>query len=114
MLLLVSGAAFLDFLDVTVVNLAFPALRREFAGVPVSNLTWVITGYAVMFAALLAAAGRLADVVGRRRMFLSGVALFTLASLASALAPSFGALVAARFVQGLGAATILPSGLAIV
>jgi EmrB/QacA subfamily drug resistance transporter len=114
MLLLVSGAAFLDFLDVTVVNLAFPALRRDFSGVPVSNLTWVITGYAVMFAALLAAAGRLADVIGRRRMFLSGVALFTLASLASALAPSFGALVAARFVQGVGAATILPSGLAIV
>lgn len=113
-LLLVSGAAFLDFLDVTVVNLAFPALRREFAGAPVSDLAWVITGYAVMFAALLAAAGRLSDAIGRRRVFLVGVALFTLASLASAVAPSLGLLIAARFLQGAGAALSLPSGLGIV
>src|ERR671939_1851552 len=85
-LLLVSGAAFLDFLDVTVVNLAFPALRREFAGASVSDLAWVITAYAVMFAALLAAAGRLSDAIGRRRVFLAGVVLFTGASLASSVA----------------------------
>jgi EmrB/QacA subfamily drug resistance transporter len=113
-LILVSGAAFLDFLDVTVVNLAFPALRREFAGSSVSDLAWVITGYAVMFAALLAASGRLSDAIGRRRVFLTGVALFTLASLASAVAPSLGLLIAARFVQGAGAALSLPSGLGIV
>lgn len=113
-LLLVSGAAFLDFLDVTVVNLAFPALRHEFAGATVSTLAWVITGYAVMFAALLAAAGRLSDAIGRGRVFLAGVALFTLASLASAAAPSLGPLIAARFVQGAGAALSLPSGLGIV
>ena len=114
LLLLVSGAAFLDFLDVTVVNLAFPALRREFATSSVSDLAWVITGYAVTFAALLAAAGRLSDAIGRRRVFLLGVALFTLASLASAAAPSLGLLIAARFVQGAGAALSLPSGLGIV
>jgi EmrB/QacA subfamily drug resistance transporter len=113
-LLLVSGAAFLDLLDVTVVNLAFPALSRDFAGSSVSALTWVITGYAVMFAALLTAAGRLADVLGRRRVFLLGVGVFTLASLASALAPSLGALISARFVQGAGAALVLPSGLGII
>jgi EmrB/QacA subfamily drug resistance transporter len=113
-LLLVSGAAFLDFLDVTVVNLAFPALSQDFAGSSVSALTWVITGYAVMFAALLTAAGRLADVLGRRRVFLFGVGVFTLASLASALAPSLGALIGARFVQGAGAALVLPSGLGII
>src|SRR5687768_6577985 len=92
-LLIVSGAAFLDFLDVTVVNLAFPEMRRDFGGPPVGDLAWVITGYAVTFAALLSPAGRLADVVGRRRVFLTGAALFTLASLVSALAPSLGVLV---------------------
>src|SRR4051794_7026993 len=111
---LVSGAAFLDFLDVTVVNLAFPQLREEFAGASVSDLAWVITAYAVAFAALLTAAGRLADVLGRRRVFLLGLALFTAASLASGLAPSLGVLIGARFVQGAGAALILPSGLGIV
>lgn len=113
-LLLVSGAAFLDFLDVTVVNLAFAPLGAEFTGASVADLAWVITGYAVMFAALLAAAGRLADVVGRRRLFLLGIALFTGASLACALAPSLELLVAARLVQGLGAALTLPAGLGII
>jgi EmrB/QacA subfamily drug resistance transporter len=113
-LILVSGAAFLDFLDVTVVNLAFPALSKDFANSSVAALTWVITGYALTFAALLAAAGRLADVLGRRRVFFVGLIVFTLASLASALAPSLGALIVARFVQGAGAAIILPSGLGII
>jgi EmrB/QacA subfamily drug resistance transporter len=113
-LILVSGAAFLDFLDVTVVNLAFPALSRDFPGSSVSALTWIITGYAVTFAALLAAGGRLADVLGRRRIFLTGVSVFTLSSLACALSPSLAALIGARFIQGGAAAMILPSGLGIV
>jgi EmrB/QacA subfamily drug resistance transporter len=113
-LLIVSGAAFLDFLDVTVVNLAFPDMRADFGGPPVSDLAWVITGYSVLFAALLTPAGRLADVAGRRRVFAFGTALFALASLASALAPSLGVLVAARFVQGAAAALTLPAGLGIL
>lgn len=113
-LLVVSGAAFLDLLDTTVVNLAFPALGRDFSGATVSDLTWVITGYAVLFAALLTAAGRLADVIGRRRVFVVGVVLFTASSLASAVAPSLAALIVARFVQGAGAALTLPSGLGII
>ena len=70
-LILVSGAAFLDFLDVTVVNLAFPSIQRDFPSATVSSLTWVITGYAILFAALLTAAGRLADVLGRKRVSFS-------------------------------------------
>src|SRR3954463_11078184 len=85
---LVSGAAFLDFLDVTDVNLAFPHLREEVAGASVSDLAWVITAYAVAFAALLTAAGRLADVLGRRRVFLLGLTLFTAAAPARGPAPS--------------------------
>jgi EmrB/QacA subfamily drug resistance transporter len=113
-LLVVSGAAFLDFLDVTVVNLAFSEMQADFGQAQVTDLAWVITGYSVLFAALLAPGGRLADVLGRRRVFLIGVGLFTLASLASALAPSLAALVAARFVQGAAAALTLPAGLGIV
>jgi EmrB/QacA subfamily drug resistance transporter len=113
-LLVVSGAAFLDFLDVTAVNLAFSDMQADFGVANVGDLAWVITGYSVLFAALLAPGGRLADVLGRRRVFLIGASLFTTASLASALAPSLGALVAARFVQGAAAALTLPAGLGIV
>lgn len=113
-LVIVSGAAFLDFLDVTVVNLAFPEMRRDFGNAPVGDLAWVITGYAITFAALLTPAGRLADLAGRRRIFLTGTLLFALASLVSALAPTLEILVAARFLQGAAAALTLPAGLGIV
>lgn len=113
-LLIASGATFLAFLDVTVVNLAFPDLAKDFQGTSVTELSWVITAYAVLFAALLTPAGRIADLVGRRRVFIGGVALFTLASLASALAPSVGALVAARAVQGAAAAVMIPAALGLV
>ena len=113
-LIVVSGAAFLDFLDVTVVNLAFPEMRADFGGAAVGDLAWVIAGYAVTFAALLTPSGRLADIIGRRRMFVAGTAAFALASLASALAPTLGVLIAARFVQGAAAAMTLPAGLGIV
>src|SRR5918999_3209219 len=113
-LLVVSGAAFLDFLDVTAVNLAFSDMREDFGQVEVTELAWVITGYTVLFAALLTPGGRLADVLGRREVFVFGAGLFTVASLASALAPSLEVLVAARFVQGAAAALTLPAGLGIV
>jgi EmrB/QacA subfamily drug resistance transporter len=113
-LLVVSGAAFLDFLDVTAVNLAFSEMQADFGQADVTDLAWVITGYSVLFAALLAPGGRLADVLGRRRVFVFGASLFTVASLASALAPTLGVLVVARFVQGAAAALTLPAGLGIV
>ena len=112
-LLLACGASFLAFLDVTITNLAIPDLAGDF-GADVSSLSWVVTLYTILFAALLAPAGRFADLVGRRRLFAAGVTTFTLASLAAALAPSLGLLLAARGVQGVGAAMLLPASLAFV
>jgi EmrB/QacA subfamily drug resistance transporter len=112
-LLLACGASFLAFLDVTITNLAIPDLARDF-GAGVSSLSWVVTLYTILFAALLAPAGRLADLIGRRRLFAAGVATFTAASLLAAVAPTFGLLLAARGVQGVGAAMLLPASLAFV
>ncbi|WP_320672482.1 MFS transporter [Patulibacter defluvii] len=112
-LLLACGGSFLAFLDVTITNLAVPDLARDL-GTGVTTLSWVVTLYTVLLAALLAPAGRVADVLGRRRLFAIGVSLFTLASLAAALAPGLGALLAARAVQGAGAAAMIPASLAFV
>src|SRR3954469_6497525 len=103
-LVIASAATFLAFLDVTVVNVAFPDLRRDFADVSLSSLSWVVTAYGVVFAALLAPAGRVADLIGRRRVFLAGVAAFTIASALTAAAPSATTVIAARTLQGAAAA----------
>ena len=112
-LLLACGGSFLAFLDVTITNLAVPDLAGDFS-VGVTSLSWVVTLYTILFAALLAPAGRLADVVGRRRLFVAGVTTFTAASLVAAIAPTFGLLLAARAVQGVGAALMMPASLAFV
>jgi EmrB/QacA subfamily drug resistance transporter len=112
-LLLACGGSFLAFIDVTITNLAVPDLASDF-GVGVTSLSWVVTLYTILFAALLAPAGRLADVVGRRRLFVAGVATFTVASLAAALAPSLGVLLVARAIQGIGGALLMPASLAFV
>ncbi|HEX4280398.1 MAG TPA: DHA2 family efflux MFS transporter permease subunit [Solirubrobacteraceae bacterium] len=114
LLLLAAGAAFLALLDVTVVNLAIPALGRAYPDSSVSSLSWVITAYATVFAALLAPAGRLADVIGRRALFRAGVGGFALMSAACAAAPSVPVLLAARALQGAAAAAMIPASLAIV
>jgi EmrB/QacA subfamily drug resistance transporter len=114
LLLLAAGAAFLALLDVTVVNLAIPALGRAYPGTSVSSLSWVITAYATVFAALLAPAGRLADVIGRRALFRAGVGGFALMSAACAAAPNVPVLLAARALQGAAAAAMIPASLAIV
>ncbi|MFA1545447.1 MFS transporter [Actinomadura chokoriensis] len=111
---LAAGATFLAMLDATVANLAVPDLRADFPGSSLSGLTWVITLYAVPFAALLAPAGRLADLVGRRALYLCGAGLFTLASLACALAPNVPVLLATRGVQGAAAAALIPASLALL
>ncbi|MFE0251646.1 DHA2 family efflux MFS transporter permease subunit [Streptomyces sp. NPDC059010] len=113
-LLLTCGATFLAFLDTTVVNVAFPALRTSFPETSVATLSWVVSSYAVVLAALLTPAGRLADVVGRKRVFLVSLLLFTAASAANALAPNIEALVAARAVQGGAAAGMIPAALGLV
>src|SRR4051794_36686679 len=102
-LLIASAATFLAFLDVTVVNVAFPDLRRDFADVSLASLSWVVTAYGVVFAALLTPAGRVADLIGRRTVFLFGVAAFTVASAATAAAPTAPAVIAARTLQGAAA-----------
>jgi EmrB/QacA subfamily drug resistance transporter len=114
LLLLAAGAAFLALLDVTIVNLAIPALSRAYPDTSVSSLSWVITAYATLFAALLAPAGRLADVIGRRGLFRVGVGGFALMSAACAAAPSVPVLLAARALQGAAAAAMIPASLAIV
>jgi EmrB/QacA subfamily drug resistance transporter len=108
------AGAFLAFLDATIVNIAFPDISRSFAGSGRDALSWVLDGYFVIIAALLVPAGGLADRFGHKRIFLLGVAGFTAASLLCALAPSLGMLIAFRVVQGVGAALIAPTSLALV
>lgn len=105
---------FMASLDLFIVNIAFPDIRRDFDGVSLSSLSWVLNAYAIVFAALLVPAGRWADAFGRRRVFLAGLGVFALASLACALAPSAGVLVAARVVQAAGGALLLPTGLGLM
>src|SRR6516164_7843147 len=114
LLSLAAGAAFLALLDVTVVNLAIPALSRAYPHSSITTLSWVITAYATLFAALLAPSGRLADVIGRRALFRVGVAGFAAMSAACAVAPSVPVLLVARAFQGAAAAAMIPASLAIV
>lgn len=113
-LLVAAGASFVAFLDVTVVNVAFPDLRAAFSDTSVGALSWVVSAYAVAFAALLTAAGRLADTTGRRRVFLGGLAAFTLASVLCSVAPGVPFLIAARVLQGAAAAAMVPAALGLV
>lgn len=106
--------AFLAFLDTTIVNIAFPDISESFSGSGTDLLSWVLDGYFVVIAALLVPAGGLADRYGHRRVFLAGVASFTASSLLCAVAPSLETLIAARVLQGVGAALIAPTSLAIV
>ena len=112
-LAVVATAFFMTILDVSIVNVALPSISRalDFSR---ENLQWVITAYSIAFGGFLLLAGRAADLLGRRRVFMVGVALFTLASLVCGLAQSEGMLIAARAVQGLGGAIITPAALSIV
>jgi len=108
------AGAFLAFLDATIVNIAFPDISASFAGSGRAELSWVLDGYFVVIAALLVPAGGLADRFGHKRIFLLGIAGFTLASLLCAIAPSLELLIAFRVLQGIGAALIAPTSLALV
>jgi EmrB/QacA subfamily drug resistance transporter len=113
-LALCSGTTFIAFLDFFVVNLAFPDIGRDFAPTSLNTMTWIVSGYAIMFAAVLVPAGRVADSIGRRTVFLCSLTVFTIASLGCGLAPSVGWLIAARFVQGAAAGGLIPSGLGLI
>jgi EmrB/QacA subfamily drug resistance transporter len=113
LLILLSAAQFMVILDATVVNVALPSIARSLHFTP-STLQWVATGYVLVSGGLVLLGGRATDVVGRRRIFLAGVVLFTIASLASGLAPSAGVLIASRAAQGAGAAMLTPAALSII
>lgn len=112
-LAVVCLAQLMIVLDATIVNVALPSIQRDLH-FGATNLTWVVNAFLVSFGSLLLLAGRLGDLVGRKRIFLGGLVLFTLASLACGLAPTSGVLVAARFLQGVGAAAQASVILAII
>src|SRR6476646_9660553 len=95
-LLVTATAVFMAFLDVTIVNVAFPSIKGAYPDTSLAGLSWVLNAYNIVFAALLVPAGRLADLVGRRRTFFVGLGLFLLASALCGLAPSAEVLIGAR------------------
>ena len=104
-----SASSFLVYLDATIVNIAFPDVRASFAGTTLAGLSWILSAYAIVFAALLVPGGRLADRVGGRRLFLTGLFAFTAGSVLCASAPSVPLLVGARVLQAAGGAMLVVS-----
>src|SRR5579872_4981666 len=112
-LIIMLSAQLMIILDMTVVNIALPHIQSglHFSA---TSLSWVLNAYTLTFGGLLLLGGRAGDILGRRRMFLAGIVIFTLASLAGGLAPNAGVLLAARAVQGVGGALASPAVLALV
>ncbi|MEV6012331.1 MFS transporter [Streptomyces sp. NPDC051976] len=113
LLLMLALAGFITTLDNTVINVALPTVQRELH-LTVAGLEWVATSYVLSFGALLLAGGRLTDLLGRRPVLATGIVIFTLASAAAAFADSGSTLIAARTLQGVGAALVIPASLAVV
>jgi EmrB/QacA subfamily drug resistance transporter len=113
-LLVTAVAVFMGFLDVTIVNIAFPDIRTSFPNDSLASLSWVLNAYNVIFAALLVPAGRVADIVGRRRLFFVGLITFLAASAVCGAASSVNMLIAARAVQAAGAAILVPTSLGLL
>src|SRR5213082_729165 len=112
-LTVVGAAFFMTILDVAIVNVAIPSIQKDLK-IAESTVQWVVTAYAITFGGFLLLGGRMADLLGRRRIFVVGLVLFTLASLLCGLASSAGVLISARALQGIGAAIISPAALSIV
>src|SRR3954465_1148669 len=112
-LILCCAAQFMVILDVSIVNVALPSLRRDL-GFSAIELQWVVNAYTLTFAGFLLLGGRAADLLGRRRVFVSGLLLFAFASLIGGLSDSQGMLVGARALQGLGGAIVAPATLSIL
>jgi EmrB/QacA subfamily drug resistance transporter len=109
-----SVGLFMASLDLFIVNIAFPDLAADFSGTSLSSLSWVLNAYAIVFAALLVPAGRIADRVGRKRVFVTGLLLFAAASALCGLAPSIPFLVGARVLQAAGGALMIPTTLGLI
>lgn len=113
-LALVSVASAVSALDLSLMFVAYPSIRKDFAGVPLSLVSWVLTTYTIVAAALLIPAGRIADRIGRRRIFLTSLVFFTTGSICAALAPNVPLLITSRFVQAIGGALLTPAALALI
>ena len=113
-LVIASLATLATFLDTTILFVAFPDIAATFADTGAAELSWVLNAYTIVFAALLIPAGKIADRVGHRRVFLTGSTLFTVASMACGLAPTAEVLIAFRMLQAAGAAALIPASLALV
>ncbi len=112
-LLLVCIAQFMVILDATVVNVALPSIQKDL-GLSEANLQWIVNAYTLVFGGFLLLGGRAGDLLGRKRLFLAGVVVFTVASLLNGLAVNSGMLIGSRALQGLGAAFISPAALSII
>ena len=110
---MIVAAQFMVVLDVAIVNVALPSIKTDLH-FSQESLQWVITAYSILFGGVLLLGGRLADLLGRRRLFVAGLALFTVSSLLDGLAWSEGSLIAFRSLQGLGAAMLSPAALSIL
>lgn len=114
LLAILSGAPFVASLDLFVVNVAFGDIAESFPGHSLGELSWILNGYAIVYAALLIPLGRWADRIGPKRAFIAGLALFTIASAACAFSPSLWMLVAFRIIQAVGAAALTPASLGLL
>jgi EmrB/QacA subfamily drug resistance transporter len=112
--LIVCAGVFMSSLDLFIVNIAFPSIAKDYAGSSLASLSWIVSGYSIVFAALLVPAGRWADAFGRKRAFMLGLAVFVVASAGCAAAPSVPTLIAARLVQAAGGAMMLPTSLGLI
>src|SRR6476646_9484048 len=112
-LLVIAGAQMMVVLDGTIVNIALPSMGRYFDKSQ-TDMTWALNAYALAFGGLLLLGGRMGDILGRRRMFIVGLGLFTLGSFLAGVAPSFGLLLAGRAVQGVGGAIASPNALSLI
>lgn len=112
-LLVIAGAQMMVVLDATIVNVALPSMGRHFDKSQ-TDMTWALNAYTLAFGGLLLLGGRMGDILGRRRMFIVGLALFTVGSFAAGIASSFGLLLAGRAVQGLGGAIASPTALSLI
>src|SRR5213593_553617 len=112
-LAVIVAAQFMVVLDIAIVNVALPSIKTDLH-FSETSLQWVITAYSIFFGGVLLLGGRLADLLGRRRLFIIGLAIFTVASLLDGLAWSEGSLIAFRAIQGLGAALLSPAALSIL
>src|SRR5918995_6613118 len=112
-LALLSLAQFLIIMDTSIIRVALPAIQQQF-GFSQSDLQWIFSAYVIVFGALLLLGGRLSDIIGQRRIFIIGFAILTASSVLAGLAPNGTVLIAARALQGIGAALIAPSAMSIL